>query len=310
MSQSVSSFGKIGVLFGGDSAERDISLRSGSAVLNALKNLDADVVAIDVQFDQGLFEQLKAIDTAFIALHGRGGEDGVIQSILEAMKIPYTGSGVAASAIAMDKLKTKYIWNGMGLPTPNFKSVADQQGLDQLLEQMGGAVMVKPPHEGSSIGMSRATSEQELLAAYKKAQQHDEEILVERWIKGTEFTCAVLNGEALPVIRLKTPHEFYDFEAKYHSDTTEYLIPCGLNADQEKQLQELSLRAFRAIGCEGWGRVDSMMDADGQFWLLEVNTVPGMTDHSLVPMAAKAKGMEFDSLVMKILSSAGGDYHG
>lgn len=310
MSQSVSSFGKIGVLFGGDSAEREISLRSGRAVLNALQKQNADVVGIDVRFDQSLFEQLKAIDVAFIALHGRGGEDGVIQGVLEALKIPYTGSSVAASAIAMDKLKTKYIWTGIGLPTPEFKSVADEQSLSQLVQQMGGAVMVKPPHEGSSIGMSRATSEQELLAAYKKAQQHDEEILVERWIQGTEFTCTLLNDEALPVIRLKTPNEFYDFDAKYQSDSTEYLIPCGLSAEQENQLQELSLKAFRAIGCRGWGRVDSMMDENGQFWLLEVNTVPGMTDHSLVPMAAKAKGLAFEQLVLEILGNCGGDFHG
>lgn len=302
--------GKVGVLFGGDSAEREISLRSGNAILSALQSQGVDVVGIDVHFDGNLFEQLQKIDTAFIALHGRGGEDGVIQAILQSMNIPYTGSGVAASAIGMDKLKTKLLWAGLGLPTPTFKSITDAAQLPGVLNEMGGAVMVKPPHEGSSIGMSRATNDAELKAALEKAQGHDEEILVETWIDGAEFTCAVLNGEALPVIRLKTPNEFYDFDAKYQSNSTEYLIPCGLDAEQEAKLQALSEQAFRAVGCEGWGRVDSMMDADGNFWLLEVNTVPGMTDHSLVPMAAKAKGYSFEQLVMIILENAKVQHNG
>jgi len=306
MSQ-LSSVGKIGVLYGGESAERVISLRSGEAVLAALQNRQAEVIGIDVQFNKRLFDQLSGIDMAFIALHGRGGEDGVIQGLLEVMKIPYTGSGVAASALAMDKLRSKWLWAGLGLPTPEFRSVRSTQELDGLLSDMGGAVIVKPPHEGSSIGMSRAETETELTAAVEIALKHDKDVLIERWINGAEFTCAILNGVALPVIRLKTPHQFYDFDAKYESNTTEYLIPAGLEPQQEQALQALSLRAFDALGCSGWGRVDAMMDKNGDFWLLEVNTVPGMTDHSLVPMAAKAKGLDFAALVEAIVLGQKGD---
>lgn len=306
MSGQLQALGKIGVLFGGESAEREISLRSGNAVLAALQKLSANVVGIDVQFNDALFQQLREIDFAFIALHGRGGEDGVIQGLLEIMNIPYTGSGVAASALGMDKLRTKWLWQGAGLPTPEFFSVRSADQLSGLVEKLGGAVMVKPSHEGSSIGMSRATSQAELEKAFATAQSHDSEILVERWIDGPEFTCSILNGVALPVIRLKTPNLFYDYEAKYQSHSTEYLIPCGLTAEQESRLQELSVQAFNAVGCQAWGRVDAMMDAQGRFWLLEVNTVPGMTDHSLVPMAAKAAGQSFEQLVENIaLGSAG-----
>ena len=306
MSGQLQALGKIGVLFGGESAEREVSLRSGNQVLTALQNLGADVVAIDVRFNDALFQQLREIDFAFIALHGRGGEDGVIQALLEMLGIPYTGSGVAASALGMDKLRTKWLWQGAGLPTPEFFAVSAVEQLNGLVEQLGGAVMVKPSHEGSSIGMSRATSFAELEAAFATAHSHDSEILVERWIEGPEFTCAVLNGVALPVIRLKTPNLFYDYEAKYQSNTTEYLIPCGLSAEQEAELQALSVKAFNAVGCKVWGRVDAMMDKDGRLWLLEVNTVPGMTDHSLVPMAAKAAGMSFEQLVQNILLGSAG----
>ena len=303
---ALAALGKIGVLYGGESAERAISLRSGHAVLAALQSLRADVVGIDVRFNEELFKQLSKIDAAFIALHGRGGEDGVIQGLLEVLNIPYTDSGVSASAIGMDKLRTKLIWSGLGLPTPDFKSVTSSEGLDGVLESMGGAVMVKPPHEGSSIGMSRATTEAELVAAVDKALDHDDVILLERWVQGAEYTCAILGEEALPVIRLKTPNQFYDFDAKYQSSTTEYLIPSGLGDAQEERLQQLSLQAFSAVGCKGWGRVDAMMDEAGHFWLLEVNTVPGMTDHSLVPMAAKAKGYSFEQLVEAIALGAKG----
>lgn len=303
---ALAALGKIGVLYGGESAERAISLRSGHAVLAALQKLNANVVGIDVRFNEELFNQLANIDTAFIALHGRGGEDGVIQGLLEILNIPYTGSGVAASAIGMDKLRTKLIWAGLGLPTPEFRSVTRNDDLAGVLDSMGGAIMVKPPHEGSSIGMSRATTEAELVAAVDKALEHDDVILLERWVEGAEYTCAVLANEALPVIRLKTPNQFYDFEAKYQSNTTEYLIPSGLSDEDEARLQQLSLQAFNAVGCKGWGRVDAMMDQNGSFWLLEVNTVPGMTDHSLVPMAAKAKGLSFEALVEKIALAAKG----
>lgn len=295
--------GKVGVLFGGNSAERAISLRSGNAVLEALQSAGVDAIGIDINFDSQLIEQLQGIDRAFIALHGRGGEDGTIQAVLNVLDIPYAGSGVMASALAMDKLRCKQLWLGAGLPTPEFFSVEDEDELDGVLESLGGAVMVKPPHEGSSIGMSRVTNESDLAQAYAKAQEHDNEVLLERWIEGEEYTCAVLNGDALPAIRLKTPHDFYDFQAKYESNDTQYLCPCGLSETDEQELQALSLKAFKAAGCKGWGRVDLMRDADGKFWLLEVNTIPGMTDHSLVPMAAKAAGMSFSELVLNILKN-------
>ncbi|MCG8670176.1 MAG: D-alanine--D-alanine ligase [Pseudomonadales bacterium] len=297
-------FGKVGVLFGGNSAERAISLRSGNAVLAALQSRGVDAVGIDINFDSHLIEQLKGIDSAFIALHGRGGEDGIIQAVLNVLEIPYSGSGVMASALAMDKLRCKQLWLGAGLPTPEFVATENEDELDGVLEQLGGTVMVKPPHEGSSIGMSRVSDESDLHQAYALAQEHDSEILIERWISGSEYTCAVLNGKALPVIRLKTPNDFYDFQAKYESNETEYLCPCGLSAEEENDLQALCVKAFKVAGCKGWGRVDVMRDEQGKFWLLEVNTVPGMTDHSLVPMAAKAAGMEFADLVMNILEHA------
>jgi len=299
-------FGKVAVLLGGLSAEREVSLRSGAAVLAALQQQGIDAHAFDPK-TQPLSDLIAAgFDRVFNVLHGRGGEDSVIQGLLEIMGIPYTGSGVAASALGMDKLRTKWLWQGAGLPTPEFFSVRSADQLNGLVEKLGGAVMVKPSHEGSSIGMSRATSQAELEKAFASAQTHDSEILVERWIDGPEFTCSILNGVALPVIRLKTPNLFYDYEAKYQSHSTEYLIPCGLTTEQESRLQELSVQAFNAVGCQTWGRVDAMMDAQGRFWLLEVNTVPGMTDHSLVPMAAKAAGQSFEQLVENIaLGSAG-----
>lgn len=294
-------FGKVGVLFGGNSAERAISLRSGNAVLQALLSRGVDAVGIDINFDRHLIEQLKGIDRAFIALHGRGGEDGTIQAVLNVLEIPYTGSGVLASALAMDKLRCKQLWIGAGLPTPEFVAVSDEDSLEGVLESLGGSVMVKPPHEGSSIGMSHVSNESDLHEAFGRAQEHDKDILIERWIEGEEYTCTILKDQALPVIRLKTPNDFYDFQAKYESGETQYLCPCGLNEQDEKELQSLSLEAFRAAGCKGWGRVDAMRDKNGKFWLLEVNTVPGMTDHSLVPMAGKAAGMDLADLVLNIL---------
>lgn len=294
-------FGKVGVLFGGNSAERAISLRSGNAVLEALQSRGVNAVGIDINFDKHLSDQLKGIDRAFIILHGRGGEDGTIQALLNVLEIPYTGSGVLASALAMDKLRCKQLWIGAELPTPEFVAVSDEGGLDGVLQSLGGSVMVKPPHEGSSIGMSHVTNENDLHQAFARAQEHDNEILIERWIEGEEYTCTILGDQALPVIRLKTPNDFYDFQAKYESNETQYLCPCGLDEASEKELQALSLKAFNAAGCKGWGRVDAMRDGNGRFWLLEVNTVPGMTDHSLVPMAAKAAGMDFADLVVKIL---------
>jgi D-alanine-D-alanine ligase len=298
-------FGRVGVLYGGNSAERVISLRSGKAVLDALLESGVDAVGVDVQFNSGLFEQLKGLDTAFIALHGRGGEDGLIQSVLEILEIPFSGSRVLASALAMDKIKTKQIWAGAGLPTPAFMTVKSESALESAFDTLGHTIMVKPPKEGSSIGMARVQSKEELARAVGEARRYDDDILLEQWIRGSEFTCAILNGEALPVIRLETPNEFYDFEAKYQSNQTRYLVPCGLPAEKEQELQALSLKAFECLGAQGWGRIDAMLDDAGRFWLLELNTVPGMTDHSLVPMAAKARGLSFPQLVMEIMRGAG-----
>ena len=294
-------FGTVGVLYGGESAEREISLRSGNAVISALQQAGIKVKPIDIQFNTGLLEQLAGIDHAFIALHGRGGEDGIIQAVLETLNIPYTGSAVTASAIAMDKLKTKLIWSGAGIPTPSFKAVGSDDDSAELLAELGGTVMVKPLREGSSIGMSKATDVAGLNAALSMARKHDDQVLVEQWITGQEFTCALLDGVPLPVIRLKTPHEFYDFDAKYSSNDTDYLVPCGLTAELEQQLQALCLQAFNVVGCKGWGRVDAMLDQNNQFWLLEINTVPGLTEHSLVPMAAKASGLSFAELIIAVL---------
>lgn len=293
---------KVGVLFGGDSAEREVSLRSGNAVLAGLLRKNVDAVGIDIQFSSNIVEQLAGIDIAFIALHGRGGEDGKIQALLEILGIPYTGSGVMASALGMDKLRTKQLWLGAGLPTPEFYEENNPQKLETTLSRLGGIAMVKPALEGSSIGMSRVTSDAELKIAVDKAYTYCDSILVERWITGEEYTCAVINQKAMPVIRLKTDAAFYDFDAKYHSNTTEYLCPCGLEPDDEKALQTLCMKAFNVLGCQGWGRVDVMRDQQGKFWLLEVNTSPGMTDHSLVPMAANAAGLEFDDLLLDILA--------
>jgi len=304
MNKQIEKYGKVGVLFGGDSAERAISLRSGNAVLEALLAAGVDAVGIDVTFDNTLFAQLSGIDTAFVVLHGRGGEDGVIQSVLEVMGVPYTGSPVLASALGMDKSRTKQLWLGVSLPTPDFIEVSEIAELDGVFERLGGNIMVKPPHEGSSIGMSHVKTEANLYQAFEKAKLHDDAVPLERWVEGSEYTCALVDGEALPVIQLVTQNDFYDFDAKYESNDTQYLCPCELTEEKERELKQLSEKAFAAVGCKGWGRVDAMMDEQGEFWLLEVNTVPGMTDHSLVPMAAKAAGFDFKELVLLILKNA------
>lgn len=298
----VSVFGRVAVLFGGSSAERAVSLKSGAAVLAALQVAGVDVYGIDA--GPQLAEQLlnERPDRVFIALHGRGGEDGSLQGLLESLLIPYTGSGVMASAIGMDKLRTKQIWQSLGLPTPAYAMLRDGGQCAEIVERLGTPLIIKPLHEGSSIGMAKADSLQQLQDAWQGAQSYDSEALVEQWIQGAEFTVAVLDGQALPPIRLRTPHTFYDYEAKYQASDTQYLCPCGLPTEQEEQLKALSLRAFEAVGCKGWGRVDVMQDEQGNFYLLEVNTVPGMTDHSLVPMAAKATGLSFGDLVLAILA--------
>jgi D-alanine-D-alanine ligase len=293
-------FGKVAVLMGGWSAERDVSLKSGAAVLSGLQEKTVDAHGVDVGRD--ICEVLKAgnFDRAFIVLHGRGGEDGVIQGVLETLELPYTGTGVLGSALAMDKVRSKRLWSGMGLPTPEYILIRGEEDLDTV-GALGFPLMVKPVHEGSSIGISRVENAAALQRGWVMARQFDREVLAERWIEGREYTVTILDDEALPVIRLETPHEIYDYAAKYETDTTGYFIPSGLSAAAESGMQELALRAFRALGASGWGRVDIMVDAQGQPWLMEANTVPGMTDHSLVPMAAAAAGMDFPELVWRIL---------
>ncbi len=303
MSQ-VTDFGRVAVLYGGRSAERAVSLKSGKAVLDALQGAGVDAYGIDAGHD--LANQLIADrpDRVFIALHGRGGEDGSLQGLLESLQLPYTGSGVMASALGMDKLRTKLIWQSLGLSTPAYAVLRDQAECAEIVANLGTPLIVKPIHEGSSIGMAKVQDVQGLEQAWQAAQQYDDVALVEKWITGAEFTVAILDGRALPAIRLRTPHTFYDYEAKYLTNDTQYICPCGLSPEREAELGELCLQAFNAVGCRGWGRVDVMQDEAGQFYLLEVNTVPGMTDHSLVPMAAAAAGLTFGELVLAILASA------
>jgi D-alanine-D-alanine ligase len=297
-------YGRVAVLLGGRSAERDVSLRSGGMVLDALKRKGVDAHAFDPK-DHGL-EQLIAqrFDRVFNALHGRFGEDGTVQGALEYLGLPYTGSGVMASALAMDKWRTKLMWQAAGISTPPYEVLTKDSDFVAVARRLGVPLMVKPAREGSSIGMSKVESVEKLEAAYELAAQYDDTIIAERFIDGVEVTAAILNDQALPLIRLETPRVFYDYEAKYFADDTRYICPSGLPAAQEQAIQAEALRAFRLIGCSGWGRVDVMVDRAGQPYLLEVNTIPGMTDHSLVPMAARAHGIGFDELCLAILESA------
>lgn len=297
-------FGKVAVLMGGRSGEREISLRSGNAVLAALINAGVDAHGIDV--DEHIFNRLQdeKFKHAFIALHGRGGEDGCIQGGLEMIGLPYTGSGVMASSICMDKIMTKKIWLTMGIPTPRFSEIHDSTKFKDVANHLGVPFIVKPSCEGSSLGIAKITSEAEFVAACLKAHAFSGELMAEEWVEGGEYTVSVLDDEALPVIQLQTPHDFYDFEAKYKSNDTQYLLPCGLEEMAEVQLQVQALQAFRATNATSWGRVDVMLDDQGKSWFLEVNTVPGMTDHSLVPMAAKHIGVDFQQLVLRILAAS------
>ncbi|EMP57513.1 D-alanine--D-alanine ligase [Marinobacter santoriniensis NKSG1] len=294
-------FGRVAVFMGGDSAEREVSLKSGKAVLSALQSAGVDAFGVDVRGCLLKTVEDPDFDRVFIALHGRGGEDGTIQAILAQAGIPYTGSEMLASALAMDKLRTKYVFEGCGLPTPRFRAMASVEEAKKIIRELRAPLSVKPAHEGSSIGIRKVTTEAELVEAYTEAAAMDDLVLVEEWIEGPEFTVSLLQDRALPAIGLSTDHVFYDYDAKYLADDTNYRIPCGLAPDDEVRLQQLAQDAFRVVGCRTWGRVDIMQDADGQFWLLEVNTVPGMTDHSLVPMAARAAGISFEELVVRIL---------
>lgn len=293
-------FGRVAVIYGGTSAEREVSLESGTSVLKALQAAGVDAFGIDLK--DGVKSLLETpFDRAFIALHGRGGEDGALQGALELMGKPYTGSGILASAVGMNKTSTKRIWLAQGLPTPEFATIETLQDLENAAERFGFPLMIKPAHEGSSIGMSKVSAAKDLAPAFSLARQFDGDMLAETFIKGREFTCAILGDQALPVIGLSTPHVFFDYDAKYKAADTHYQLPCGLSASEEAACQALSLKAYQALGCKGWARVDLMMDEQGRFWLLEINTVPGMTSHSLVPMAAKAAGLDFGALVSRIL---------
>jgi D-alanine-D-alanine ligase len=304
MTLSVAQFGRVGLLYGGVSSERDISLMSGAAVHQALLNLGIDVVAIDAGSD--LLQQLPRhnLDHVFIALHGPGGEDGRLQGALEYLDLPYTGSGVLASALAMDKLRCKQLWQGIGLPTADFAILEQQSDWATTLHQLGGKAMVKPACEGSSIGMSRAESPAQLQSAWAEAAKYATTVIAESLMEGEEYTVAILAEQVLPSVRIQSNDVFYDYQAKYFSDKTQYFCPAGLSDAREQELRILAMQAFKAVGCSGWGRVDVMVDADNKFQLLEVNTVPGMTSHSLVPMAAKTAGLDFDQLVLAILEAS------
>ncbi|MEB0206455.1 D-alanine--D-alanine ligase [Pseudomonas sp. CCC3.1] len=297
-------FGRVAVLFGGKSAEREVSLKSGNAVLKALQDAGVNAFGIDVGDDFISRITSEKIDRAFIILHGRGGEDGSMQGLLECLGIPYTGSGILASALAMDKLRTKQVWHSLGIPTPRHAVLSSEDDCISAAKELSFPLIVKPAHEGSSIGMAKVNSADELIVAWTDASKYDSQVLVEQWIHGPEFTIATLRDQVLPPIALGTPHTFYDYDAKYVSDDTQYRIPCGLDRDKEQELMALTAKACEAIGIAGWGRLDVMQDTDGQFWLLEVNTAPGMTDHSLVPMAAKAAGLDFQQLVLSILAAS------
>jgi D-alanine-D-alanine ligase len=297
-------FGKVAVLLGGRSAEREVSLKSGGMVLKALRSRGVDAHPFDPA-ERSLEDLLREkYARAFIALHGRFGEDGTVQGILEWLGIPYTGSGVLASALAMDKLRTKRLWAAEKLPTPAYELLGEHTNFRIAARKLGLPLMVKPASEGSSIGMSKVRVAGKLEEAYRLAAKYDRVVIAEQFIDGIELTCAILGERALPLIKLETPRDFYDYEAKYLADDTRYIVPCGLPARKEQELQELCLAAFRSLGCLGWGRVDLMLNRRGRPFLLEVNTSPGMTDHSLVPMAARAVGVSYEDLCVKILERA------
>jgi D-alanine-D-alanine ligase len=298
------SYGKVAVLMGGRSAEREISLISGNAVLAALLESGVDAHAFDPA-EKGLQSLIEeSFARAFIILHGRYGEDGTIQGVLDYLDIPYTGSGVMASALAMDKWRTKLVWQATGIATPGFVLLDDTTDLAALPAALGLPLIIKPVNEGSTIGLSKVVRAEDLSAAYRLARQYDECVLAEQFIAGPEFTAAILGGSVLPLVRIEAKGGLYDYQAKYFSDDTRYFCPCGLSEAQENSIREQALRAFNVIGCRGWGRVDLMLDAQGEAYFLEVNTAPGMTGHSLVPMAAKQSGLSFAQLVMKILELA------
>lgn len=296
-----SELGRVVLAVGGDSAEREVSLRGGRDISRALENRGVDLQVIDGP--RAVLEacQQGRVDRVFNLLHGRGGEDGCLQGALRILGVPVTGSGVLASALAMDKLQTKRLWRACGLPTPDWRVARSPEDAPGILEHLAPPLFVKPAREGSSVGMSRVDSGDDLDGAIAAALKHDREVLVERMVDGPEYTASILAGRVLPLIRIATPRIFYDYEAKYDSDDTEYHCPCGLPDTAEARFSAMALEAWETLGGSGWGRVDFLLDGAGQPWLLEANTVPGMTDHSLVPMAARAEGIEFEELVWRIL---------
>jgi len=298
-------FGKVAVLFGGTSAEREVSLQSGSRVLAALQGQGIDAHPFDPATEP--LSALKGFERAFIALHGRYGEDGTIQGALELMGIPYTGSGVMASALGMDKFRTKLLWRAGGLPVPDYALLDANSDFAAVERALGLPLFVKPAHEGSSIGISKVKSPGALAAAYAEAARYDPLVLAEEGVMGGEYTVGIVGGEALPIIKIEPATEWYDFEAKYQRDDTRYLCPCGLPPVKEAEIRQGALEAFRLIGGRGWGRVDFLMDEAGRHYYLEVNTAPGMTDHSLVPMAARVAGLDYPALVRRVLELAAND---
>jgi D-alanine-D-alanine ligase len=299
-----SGFGKVAVLLGGKSAEREVSLKSGGMVLAALRKKGVDAHPFDPK-EKDLLELVKErFQRVFIALHGGFGEDGTVQGVLEWLGIPYTGSGVLASALAMDKVRTKRLWAAEGLPTAPYEVLGRDTNLKAVAKKLGVPLFVKPASEGSSVGMTKVKKAGDLEEAYALAVNYDPVVIAEKFIDGAELTVAILGERVLPIIRIETPREFYDYEAKYIANDTRYLIPCGVSEKKEKELQAICLKAFRALGCRGWGRVDLMLDKRGRPYLLEVNTSPGMTDHSLVPMAARAVGISYEELCVQVLEMA------
>ena len=294
-------FGKVAVLMGGKSAEREISLMSGNGVLQALKSKGVDAHAFDPS-ERDLFAlRREGFARCFVALHGRGGEDGSLQGALEYLRMPYTGSGVLGSALAMDKARTKQVWKANELPTPPYETIDAKTDLSGVAARLGLPLIVKPVQEGSSIGITKVRSAGDMDEAYALAVNYDAAVIAERFIDGPEYTASIVNDAALPLIRIEAPEGKYDYQNKYFTDVTKYLCPCGLPAAKEEEIKALALNAFQAVGCTGWGRIDLMLDAQSRPWLLEVNTSPGMTGHSLVPMAAKAVGISYEDLCVKIL---------
>jgi len=296
--------GRVAVLMGGYSDEREISINSGQAIFCALR--DAGVDAVEIDWDGSLESVFvdSTIDRYFIALHGRGGEDGHVQAALELKGLPYTGTRVLGCSLSMDKSRAKLALLGAGVRTPPFKLIGENTDGDHIIEELGLPLMIKPAREGSSLGARKIKTAIEFDAAFRNARQFDNRVLAERWIEGCDYTLAIVENSAFPLIKIETPHDIYDYEAKYLADTTQYICPCGLAVDEERRAAELGLNVFNILDGYGWGRVDFMRDEDGTMWVIELNTVPGMTDHSLVPMAARSAGVTFEELVLSILASS------